>query len=105
LKEGHTMNIYKKRPTHPGILLYEEVMKPLGITITEAAAQLGVSRKTLSGIVNGRYPITTDMAVRIAKATDTTPESWLNMQIRLDLWEARENDKVKVVPFKKAAAG
>jgi addiction module HigA family antidote len=94
------MNIYKKRPTHPGLLLHEEVLKPLGITITEAAARLGVSRKTLSGIINGHYPVTTDMALRIAKATDTTPESWLNMQIRLDLWEARKNDNVKVKPFR-----
>ncbi|HQO02614.1 MAG TPA: HigA family addiction module antitoxin [Spirochaetota bacterium] len=98
------MNIYKKRPTHPGILLHEEVLKPLGITITEAAARLGVSRKTLSGVINGRYPVTTDMALRIAKATDTTPESWLNMQIRLDLWGARENDKIDVKPFTQAAA-
>lgn len=98
------MNIYKKRPTHPGILLHEEVLKPLGITITEAAARLGVSRKTLSGVFNGRYPVTTDKALRIAKATDTTPESWLNMQIRLDLWEARKNDKIMVKPFTEAAA-
>ena len=98
------MNIYKKRPTHPGLLLHEEVLKPLGITITEASARLGVSRKTLSGIINGKYPITTDMAIRIAKATDTTPESWINMQIRLDLWKSRQNDHIKVKPFKELAA-
>jgi antitoxin HigA-1 len=93
------MNIYKRKPVHPGELLHEEVLKPLNITITQAARALGVSRKTLSGIINGRYPITTDMALRIAKATDTTPESWINMQTRLDLWEARKNDMIHVDRF------
>jgi len=99
------MNITKRKPTHPGIVLLEDVIKPLGLTITEAALDLGVSRKTLSGIVNGKYPITTDMAVRIAKATDTTPESWINMQVRLDLWEAKKRDSAKVLRFRQATAG
>ena len=99
------MNITKRKPTHPGIVLLEDVIKPLGLTITEAALDLGVSRKTLSGIVNGKYPITTDMAVRIAKATDTSPESWINMQVRLDLWEAKKRDSAKVSRFRQSTAG
>jgi addiction module HigA family antidote len=60
-------------------------MKPLGITITEAAKGLGISRKTLSEIVNGRAALTPKMAVRIGKATSTSPQSWLAMQTKLDL--------------------
>ena len=60
----------------------------MGITITEAARNLGVSRKTLSEIVNGRCSLTPEIAVRIGKATNTSPESWLAMQSKLDLWKA-----------------
>jgi antitoxin HigA-1 len=98
------MNITKRKPTHPGVMLLETVIKPLGLTITEAAKDLGVSRKTLSEIVNGKCTLTTDMAVRIAIATDTTPESWLNMQVRLNLWEAQQRKPAKVEKFKHIAA-
>lgn len=88
----------KRKPTHPGVLLKEEVLKPLGMTITEAAKDLGVSRKNLSELLNERISLSPDMAVRISKATNTTPESWLGMQTQLDLWES-ENKEMKVIPF------
>lgn len=86
-----------RKPTHPGEVLREDVIIPLGLTVTDAAKGLGVTRKTLSALLNGRASLSTEMAVRISKATGTSPESWLNMQSKLDLWEAqRESFKVKV---------
>jgi len=67
--------IIKRKPTHPGILLKEDVLKPLGLTITDAAKDLGVSRKSLSELINERISLSPDMAVRISKATKTSPES------------------------------
>ena len=72
-----------RKPTHPGEVLWEDVMKPLGLTITEAAKRLGVSRKTLSAIIHCRSSISPELAVRIGKATKTSPESWLYMQAKL----------------------
>ena len=80
----------KRKPTHPGEILYEDVIKVIGITITEAAKRLGVSRKTLSLLLNCRVSLSPEMAIRIGKATNTTPESWLFMQAKLDLWYANQ---------------
>ncbi|MEI7015023.1 HigA family addiction module antitoxin [Leptospira licerasiae] len=89
----------KRKPTHPGEILLEDVIKPLGLTITEAAKDLGVSRKTLSEIVNAKSPITPEMAVRIAIATNTSAESWLNMQTKLDLWTAMQEKPRNIIKF------
>ena len=80
-------------PPHPGEILRELCFEPLGLTVTEAAAALGVSRKTLSAILNGRAGITAEMALRLAKAFDTTPESWLHSQMQHDLWRVRRSKK------------
>ncbi len=85
-------------PPHPGEVLKELCLDPLGITVTEAAQALGVSRKTLSSILNGRAGISPEMAIRLAKAFDTTAESWLNQQMQFDLSRAKKaigNVKVK----------
>jgi len=85
-------------PPHPGEIIRELCIEPLGITITEAAKGLGVSRKTLSAIINGRAGITPEMAIRLGKAFDTSPESWLNQQIQYDLYKAEKrtvNLKIK----------
>jgi addiction module HigA family antidote len=82
----------ERKPTHPGEVLYEDVMKPLGLTVTEAARKLRVARKTLSELVNRRAGMSTEMALRVARATNTSAESWLNMQLTLDLWEARRRE-------------
>ena len=89
----------KRQPTHPGKVLLEDVMKPLGITISKAAEGLGVSRKTLSEIVNGRCSLSPEIAIRIGKATDTSPESWLSMQTKLDLWKAMQKGSRDVARF------
>ncbi|MDA3941403.1 MAG: HigA family addiction module antitoxin [Spirochaetia bacterium] len=88
----------KRKPVHPGVLLKEDVLIPLGLTITKAANDLGVSRKTLSEFINEKASLSPDMAVRISKATETSPESWLNMQSKLDLWIS-EKKNLNVIPF------
>ncbi len=95
--------IGKRRPTHPGEVLREDVIKPLGLTVTEAAKRLGVTRKTLSELLNRKASLSPEMAVRISKATRTTPESWLYMQAKLDLWNA-EQKPTEVEEFNKAIA-
>ncbi len=80
----------KRKPTHPGQVLWVDVIEPLGMTVTEAAERLGVARKTLSALINGRAALSPEMAVRVARATGTSPESWLMMQTRLDLWQAQQ---------------
>ncbi|MEW6519695.1 MAG: HigA family addiction module antitoxin [Thermodesulfobacteriota bacterium] len=82
------MATMKRQPTHPGHILKEDYLKPLSITIQEMASALGVSRKTLSKIINGRGAVTPDMALRLSRAFDTTPELWLNLQKNYDLWHA-----------------
>ena len=88
-----------RKPTHPGVVLLEDVIKPLNLTITDAARMLGVSRKTLSEFVNGKAMLSPEMALRIAKATNTSPESWMYMQQKLTLWEAEQHIPDNVVPF------
>ena len=75
-------------PPHPGEVLRELCLKPLGLTVTHAARALGVSRKTLSAILNGRAGISPEMAVRLSIAFNTSAESWLNQQVQYDLWHA-----------------
>ena len=73
-------------PPHPGEVLRELCLEPLGLSVTRASEALGVSRKTLSAILNGRAGISPEMALRLAKAFGTSPESWLNQQMQYDLW-------------------
>lgn len=92
-------------PAHPGEILREMYLKPLGVTVTQAAEALGVSRKHVSAIVNGRAPVTPDMAVRLAAVFATEPELWVNMQAQFDLWTVSKQarPKVKSLVSKKAA--
>ncbi len=84
-------------PPHPGEIVKELCIKPLGLTITEAAKALGISRKTFSNILNGHAGISPEMAVRLSIAFNTTSESWLNQQLQYDLWFAeKERKKLKV---------
>lgn len=80
-------------PPHPGEILKTLCLEPLGITVTDAAKALDVSRKTLSAILNGRAGISPEMAVRLSIAFDTTAESWLNQQTQFDLWHAEQGRK------------
>jgi addiction module HigA family antidote len=80
-------------PPHPGKILKSLCLEPLGLTVTRAAEALGVSRKTLSSILNGRAGISPEMAVRLSIAFNTTAESWLNQQTQFDLWHAEQTRK------------
>ena len=77
-------------PPHPGEVLKELCLEPLNLTVTETAEALGVSRKTLSAILNGRAGISPEMAIRLGKALDTSAESWLNQQMQYDLWQEKQ---------------
>lgn len=79
-------------PPHPGSILKEDVLPELGISVTEAAAQLGLARETFSRAINGKSAISVDMAIRLeAWLNKPTAESWLHMQAEHDLWQARQN--------------
>lgn len=80
-------------PPHPGEVLKELCIEPLGLTVTDAAKALGVSRKTLSSVINGRAGISPEMAVRLSIAFDTSAESWLNQQSHYDLWQVEQHRK------------
>ena len=88
-----------RKPTHPGTVFLEDIMKPLNLSVTHAAKMLGVSRKTLSEFVNEKSSLSPEMALRIAKATNTSAESWMNMQMKLTLWEAYQNEPKNVTSF------
>ena len=88
------------KPAHSGEVLREMYLEPLELTVTNAAESLGITRKTLSELINGRSGISTSMALRLSKAFGTTPELWLNMQQNYDLWKAKKKmrlSKVKVL--------
>jgi addiction module HigA family antidote len=90
-------------PPHPGETIRELCLKPLGLTVTAAAEALGVTRKTLSELLNGHSGISPEMALRLSRAFDTTPESWLTQQMQYDLWKAKQ--KVKKLKVKKVCVG
>ncbi|MDZ7922595.1 MAG: HigA family addiction module antitoxin [Marinagarivorans sp.] len=77
-------------PPHPGEVIKELCLEPLGLSVTEAAEALGISRKTLSSIVNGKAGISPEMAVRLSIAFNTSSASWLNQQTQYDLWQAEQ---------------
>jgi addiction module HigA family antidote len=87
------MTMQMHNPPHPGEVLRELCIEPLGLSVTEAAEGLGVSRKTLSAVLNGRAGISPEMALRLSIAFDTTAESWLNQQTQFDLWVAGKKKK------------
>jgi addiction module HigA family antidote len=80
-------------PPHPGEIIKALCLNPLNVTVTDAAKALGVSRKTLSAILNGRGGISPEMAVRLSIAFGTSAESWLNQQTQYDLWHAEQRRK------------
>ncbi len=87
------MAMQMHNPPHPGEILRSLCLEPLGVTVTDAAKALGVSRKTLSAILNGRAGISPEMAVRLSIAFSTSAESWLNQQVQHDLWLAEKSRK------------
>ena len=98
-----TLRDPKRRPTHPGEILREDVLPALRLTQGEFAKQLGVSRLTVSELLREKRALSPDMALRLARLLNTTPESWLNMQQAVDLWElgrARTSRYARIKPVK-----
>ena len=77
-------------PPHPGEIVRYDCLEPLGLTVTEAAKGLGVTRQALSDLVNGKAGVSVDMAFRLSQAFGSTPETWLGVQTAYDLWQARD---------------
>lgn len=83
------MTLRMNNPPHPGEVIREFCLAPLGLSVTAAAKALGVTRKTLSELLNGKSGISPEMAIRHSIAFKTSPESWLSQQMQYDLWRAR----------------
>jgi addiction module HigA family antidote len=93
-------------PPHPGEIIKGLWLEPMGVSITKAAKAMGISRKTLSKIVNKQGRVTPEMAIRLSLALGSSPESWLGHQTAYDLWQAEQRrSELKVVPLFTAAAG
>lgn len=92
-----------RKPTHPGAILREDILPNLGMTQTELAEKLGVSRRTISQVLNEHRPLTPDMAIRLSLLLETTPEGWLNMQQALDIWELKHINERVYTKIKKVA--
>lgn len=89
-----------KNPPHPGEIIRDLYLTPLDLTVTQAAEGLGVTRKTLSLLLNGHAGISPEMAIRLSKAFGRTPESWLQLQMQYDLAQAKaRTENVTVVHF------
>lgn len=93
-----------RKPTHPGALLREDLLPALNISQTGLANRLGVSRLTVSELLHEKRALSPEMAMRLARLLNTTPESWLNMQQALDLWELEQGSKRKYARIETIAA-
>jgi addiction module HigA family antidote len=90
-----------KNPPHPGLSVRLNCLEPFGLSVTQAASALGVSRTTLSRLINGQSGISPDMAIRLAKAFGATPDIWIRMQAAYDLSQARRHEsEIKVKPYR-----
>jgi antitoxin HigA-1 len=87
-------------PPHPGEIIKELCLEPLGLSVTDAAKGLGVTRKALSELLNGHAGISPEMAIRLEHAFGSTAETWLKMQLEYDLWQAKQRaGNLKVTRF------
>ena len=90
-------------PPHPGEIIRKFCIEPLGLTVTEAAKALGVTRKTFSALLNGRSGISPEMALRLSKVFGRSPEGWLKLQLQYDLWTTQQSADLKNLRRIKAA--
>ena len=89
-----------KNPPHPGRSIRTACLEPLGLSVTEGAEVLGVSRQTLNNVVNGKSGISPEMAIRLSKAFGSTPEGWMRLQFQYDAAQVEERSKkIKVKTF------
>ena len=95
-----------KTPPHPGETVRYDCLEPLGLTVTEGAKVLGVTRQALNNLVNGKSGISPEMAIRLSKAFGSSPETWLGMQIDYDLAKVRQHeDRIQVKRVHAAVEG
>jgi antitoxin HigA-1 len=97
----------RRRPTHPGEVLFREFLDPLGMTQTELAARLGISFPRVNEIINGRRAVTPDTALRLARLFGTKAELWLGLQQSVDLWDLEHSPETaralkRIEPLKRA---
>ena len=92
-----------RNPCHPGLIIRDDVLPELQLSVNEAAEQLGVSRAALLRVINGRSAITAEMALRVGKWVGNGPEIWLRMQGQYDLWQAKKKGDPKVKKAKRPA--
>jgi addiction module HigA family antidote len=92
-----------RNPSHPGSIVRDVCLEPLGLTVTQGAKVLGVSRQALNNLVNEKAGISAEMAVRLEKAFGSTAETWMRMQVAYDLANVRVS-KIRVKPYRKVAA-
>ncbi len=94
----------KRRPSHPGEILREDVLPALRMNVGDAAKALGVSRQMLHRVLAGESAVTPEMALRLGKFCGNCPEVWLNMQMSRDLWDARQAiaDKIDAIETRAA---
>ncbi len=90
-------------PPHPGEIIRELCVEPLNLTVTDAAKALGVTRKTLSTLLNGKAGVSPEMAIRLSRVFGRTPEGWLRLQLQFDLWKAEQSVDVSGLKRIKAA--
>lgn len=100
----HSLRDSRRRPTHPGAVLREDVLPALAMTQGEFARRLGVSRLTVSDLLHEKRALSAEMAARLGKLLGTTPESWLAMQTALDLWGVDADRLADVLPIQPEAA-
>ena len=84
-------------PAHPGAIIREDCLKPLGLSVTEGARRLGIGRQALSNLVNEKASVSIEMAYRLSKAFGSTPETWLGMQLAFDLARSRHLERTIMV--------
>lgn len=93
-----------KKPLHPGLIVKDTLITNTGLSVTEAAEKLGVTRTTLSRLLNARAGISPEMALRLSKFFQTSVETWINLQAQYDAWLIKQSaSKIKVKPYKRAA--
>lgn len=101
-KKEYPVTKFMHNPPHPGAIIKDVIINAMGFTVTEAAENLDVDRVTLSRLLNGKAAVSVEMALRLARALNTTPDVWLGVQQDYDLWQARKNPKLdlsRIRPF------
>ena len=97
------MSMQMHNPPHPGEIIRELCIEPLGLTVTDAAGFLGVTRKTFSALLNRRSGISPEMALRLSKVFGRSPEGWLKLQLQYDLWQTKQRVDLNNLKRVKAA--